>query len=229
MSAVVSCHRSGLVVVEVRQSCSVAYEEGGADSLKVDVTLEWPEEGLRSEVLDNIRNDIASEAFGEQDGSADIDTSVGTYIDTLVNRYREYNEGFIFSWDEMIDGRFLEPYGDIQSYLLYRYEYTGGAHGIDYENGLTYNLKDGSRVMESDLFVEGYEEELSRILTARLPESAGDDVYEMLFVKTIEPNGNFYVTPSGVTYIYGRYEIGPYVIGIVHVDVPWEDLRALLK
>ena len=229
MSAVVSCHRSGLVVEDVGKSCSVAYEEGSADSLKVDITLEWPVEGLRPEVLDNIRNDIAFEAFGEQDGSADIDTSVGTYIDTLVDRYREYNEGFIFSWDEMIDGRFLEPYGDMQSYLLYRYEYTGGAHGIDYENGLTYNLKDGSRVMESDLFVEGYEEELSRILTARLPESAGDDVYEMLFVKTIEPNGNFYVTPSGVTYIYGRYEIGPYVIGIVHVDVPWEDLRALLK
>ena len=90
-------------------------------------------------------------------------------------------------------------------------------------------LKDGSRVRESDLFIEGYEPELARILTERLPESAGSDVYEMLFVKTIESSGNFYVTPSGITYIYGRYEIGPYVIGIVHVEVPWEDLVGILK
>ena len=221
MAALASCHGSGLVVEEVGQKCSFAHYEGSTDSLKVDIILELPVKGLRSEALGNIRDDIEYEVFRTH--------SLTSYLETLVDRYREYDEGFIFSWDEMVEGRFLEPYGDMQSYLLYRYEYTGGAHGIDYENGLTYNLKDGSRVWESDLFIEGYETELSRILTARLPESAGSDVYEMLFARTIEPNGNFYITPSGITYIYGRYEIGPYVIGIVHVDVPWEDLKELLK
>lgn len=228
VAAVVSCHSSGLAVEEVTRKCSVAHEDGSADSLRVDISLEWPAGGLSQEALTSVRNDIAYEAFGEN-GSADIETSVSSYIAALTDRYREYDEGFIFSWDEMVDGRFLEPFGHMQSYLLYRYEYTGGAHGIDYDKGLTYNLKDGSRVRESDLFIEGYEPELARILTERLPESAGSDVYEMLFVKTIEPSGNFYVTPSGITYIYGRYEIGPYVIGIVHVEVPWEDLVGILK
>jgi hypothetical protein len=45
----------------------------------------------------------------------------------------------------------------------------------------------------------------------------------------IEPNGNFVIAPEGMTYIYNRYEIGPYVSGIVRVTVPWEELEGLMR
>lgn len=237
--SMVSCHRSGLVAEEVEQNFSVALEEGSADSLHVDIMLEWPVKGLRSEALHNIRKDIVSEVFGYQGTSEDVRASLGLYLSMLEDRYRKENYdlkkmldkegigGGVFSWDEMINGSFLEPYEDMQSYLLYRYEYTGGAHGIDFEKGLTFNIKDGRSIKEEDLFSRDYKVELSRLLTARLPESVSKDVYDMLFVKTLEPNGNFYVTPAGVTYIYGRYEVGPYVLGIIRVTLPWGDLEGL--
>ncbi len=51
----------------------------------------------------------------------------------------------------------------------------------------------------------------------------------MLFVKEIAPNGNFYITNKGVTYLYGRYEIGPYVIGLTRVTVPWAEIVDLVQ
>ena len=62
-----------------------------------------------------------------------------------------------------------------------------------------------------------------------LRKSVSQEVYDMLFIKTIEPNGNFFVDPEGITYIYGRYEIGPYASGLVRVTIPWEKLQGILK
>ena len=55
------------------------------------------------------------------------------------------------------------------------------------------------------------------------------NIYNMLFIKDISPNGNFIVDADGITYIYGRYEIGPYVSGIVKVSVPWSEIKDILK
>ena len=55
-----------------------------------------------------------------------------------------------------------------------------------------------------------------------------EDSYNALFVKDIEPNGNFKVSDEGVIYIYGPYEIGPYYLGSIEVTVPWEELGTLV-
>ena len=117
----------------------------------------------------------------------------------------------------------------MQSFQLSTYGYTGGAHGIDSEKGMTFDLSSGRLITENDLFIREYKPELSRILTAHLQESVSEDIYESLFIKAIEPNGNFVIAPEGMTYIYNRYEIGPYVSGIVRVTVPWEELEGLMR
>ena len=53
--------------------------------------------------------------------------------------------------------------------------------------------------------------------------------YDALFIKDIEPNGNFLVSEEGITYVYGQYEIGPYSLGIIEVTLAWEELEGLLR
>ena len=62
------------------------------------------------------------------------------------------------------------------------------------------------------------------MFTVELQQSKGN----ALFVKDIEPNGNFKVSSNGVTYIYGPYEIGPYYLGSIEVTVPWDELGTLV-
>ena len=116
------------------------------------------------------------------------------------------------------------------SYIVTHFSYRGGAHGITSEIAYNFDLKTGETVAESDFFSPGYEEPLSRLLTARLPESLETPAdTSMMFIREIGPNGNFSVSEDGVTYIYNHYEIAPYAMGIIRVTLPWDDVRELLK
>ena len=236
-----ACEAPELKVETVEKSFSAALFDGSPDSLQMEIKLEWPVKGLPPVAMQNIQNELTASIFGKQLASIYIETSLSDYILKQENEYRknvnelrsifasESMEGGHYSWSEMMEGRFLEPYDNMQSYLLYTYGYTGGAHGIDAEHGFTFRLSDGKRICEADLFKNGYKPELSKLLTEMLPKSVSKEVFDMLFIKALEPNGNFYIEPEGLTYIYGRYEIGAYVSGLVRVTIPWDKLQGILK
>ena len=236
-----SCKAPELKVETIERSYSAALFEGSADSLLIEIELEWPVRGLPPVAMQNLQNELTSSIFSKQLASIDIETSLSAYISKQDEEYRrnvnefrnlfgeESMNGGHFSWSEIMEGRFLEPHENMQSYLLYTYGYTGGVHGTDGENGYTFRLSDGKRIQETDLFKSGYRPELSKLLTEMLPKSVSKDVFDMLFIKALEPNGNFYVEPEGITYIYGRYEIGPYASGLVRVAIPWDKLEGILK
>lgn len=235
----VACGVPELNTEMVERAYSVAFEEGGQDSLQIEMALEWPVKGLPPVSLQNMQKNLITAIFGKEESAPDIDNAFSRYCTREETEYKESITRFMsisesdetrhFSWSEIKDGRFLEPYNDMQSYRLYTYGYTGGAHGIDTETGLTFSLSSGERLYEKDIFTNDYKQELSRILTKLLPEAVSADNYEMLFIKELEPNENFYIDPEGVTYIYGRYEIGPYVSGIVRITASWDELKGILR
>lgn len=241
MVGLMACGHPELVTETIDSSRSTAYEEGSRDSLLTEVMLEWPVEGLPPVSLQNMQKDLSAAIFGQAYATTDIAAAISEYYKTEEDEYRrnvgsflaisgnDKNTSGMFSWSEITEGRFLEPYKNLQSYRLYTYGYTGGAHGMDSEKGFTFNLSDGKRITEAQLFDREYKPELSRILTAHLKQAVNKEIYDMLFIKTLEPNENFYLDPEGITYIYGRYEIGPYVSGIVRVTVPWEELKDILR
>ncbi len=244
VSALISgCGTNEIVTEDISSTYRVALCEGHKDSLIMEISLEWPVSGLPAVAMENIQNDLVSSIFGKEYTSRDIETVIGRYQQSETEDYRTNCNSFkemirqggeepvdgLFTWVKTIDGEFLPPHDNMQSFLLTTYGYTGGAHGLDSEKGMTFNLSNGRQITENDLFIREYKPELSRILTSHLQESVSEDIYESLFIKAIEPNGNFFVTPEGMTYIYNRYEIGPYVSGIVRVTVPWVELEGLLR
>ena len=237
------CSTPEIVTEDVGATYSAAFYEGGKDSLVMEISLEWPVSGLPAVAMENIQKGLISNIFGKDYSALGIEQAIGRYLQEETETYRSNSSDFMkmiqkneddimtgmFSWVETSDGEFLPPYMNMQSYILSTYDYTGGAHGIDAEKGMTFDLSKGKQLKEDDLFVREYKPELSRILSANMKKSLDEEIYGMLFIMEIEPNGNFYVSDEGVTYIYNRYEIGPYVSGIVRVTVPWEELKDILR
>ncbi|MGN1232872.1 MAG: DUF3298 domain-containing protein, partial [Candidatus Cryptobacteroides sp.] len=198
-----------------------ALAEGRTDSISVSTTIEYPESGLPEDACSKITEGIVKLSFGVEGGS--IEEAARNWADSCVAEYREsgndllkYLEGnddgepcAALSWECSVDGHIAGVHGDILSYIVCRYDYTGGAHGSTSETGINFNRNTGEVIGEDDIFEEGSTDELKSLLSAHLQESLPDnDAYDALFIKDIEPNGNFIVTPAGVTYIYGQYEIG---------------------
>ena len=237
---VYSCQSPELQTEIIENSFSTALEEGSCDSLHMDLMIEWPVKGLPPVAMQNIQRGLMLEVLGKECITGTIEDSIEEYRTIQENEYRnsvndlrqslmaDVEDG-IYSWSETMEGRFMEPYKKLQSYLLYTYGYTGGAHGIDSKSGFTFNLSDGKKVSEKDIFVHDYKPTLARLLSEQLPHCISKNTYDMLFIKSIEPNNNFYVEPEGITYIYERYEIGPYSSGIVEITIPWSKLDSILK
>ena len=207
--------------------------------LKIDV--EYIISGPGAAAVRSINSSIILGLFGEQYEGMDIQEAVSTYSAETSAEYLSANrpllEDSLFSspaamlnWSDWTQGAVSGTHGNILSYTVTKYTYTGGAHGMTSETTLNFDTDNGSLIGETELFQDGYEERLSSLLSLHMPEALqepGDTA--MLFTRDIRPNGNFKVSEAGVTYIYNQYEIGPYVLGAVEVTVPWEELKDLLR
>lgn len=241
LAAAVSCTGT-FTTKELVKSESFCLSEGSTDSITVDIHVVYPESGLSKSAAENISKALTTGFFGEQYAALSPEDAMERYTSDAVTEYRETNLPLlqsaleqnlphaVLSWENYTYGEVAGSHNDIVSYLVTKYAYTGGAHGMTVLTSLNFNKKTGTLLTEGDFFTDGYEEKLSGLLTSHLEESLGENVdTSMLFVKEISPNGNFMVSADGVTYIYNRYEIGPYVLGDVKVTVPWNELEGLIR
>ena len=212
-------------------------QEGAPYDFTMEMNIEWPEGGANDKALKEMQKGITELLFGSELETIDIEYAMKAHNNRSVDFYRQDNEeyledieeewAFMMDWSESIDGSFLDPYKGMVSYLKYAYGYSGGAHGMDVLTCRTFDMKTGEQIFEEDLFKRGYEDRLTEALRANLLSSYED--HDMFFETDITPSGEFYLTSEGITYIYQRYEIGPYAIGIVEVLVPWKEIQDIIR
>ena len=222
---------------KVEISEQIALTDGRTDSLDFNVSAEFPAAGLKTEAIMNISAALTEALFGEEYMAMNPEAAAEAYKSDMEAEYKATNlpmteieelASSSMSWAEYIEGGFTYVGPDKVSYLAKRYSYSGGAHGMTSETAYNFDRKTGKSILEEGFFKDGYVEKLTRLLTAHLPESLVSPAdTAMLFLKEIEPNGNFSISPDGVTYIYNQYEIAPYSMGIIRVSIPWEELEGL--
>ncbi|MPN12476.1 hypothetical protein SDC9_159794 [bioreactor metagenome] len=114
----------------------------------------------------------------------------------------------------------------------------GGAHGLSTSNYLNFNIKNGKKITESDLFSDNYVTKLSELIKVRIVEQSFEDKSNEpilslndtdFWVEAIKPNGNFYITDESINYVYNPYEIAPYYMGQTEVVLPFYRLIDILK
>ena len=237
----ISCNDIALKTGHYELNETDALAVGRTDSISISTSVEYPKSGIRRQAREKICDSIARLCYGT-DGN-DIETAARQWADSCIAEYRkEGNELMMYlsdngdsepfaalSWERSLNGYIAGEHGDIISYIVSTYDFSGGAHGSSAELAFNFNRKSGEIIDEDDIFTEGSAVELSKLLSAHLQSDFAEGTYNSLFIKDIEPNGNFIVSEEGVTYIYGQYEIGPYYLGIIKLTLPWEELEGLLK
>ncbi|NBR13417.1 MAG: DUF3298 domain-containing protein [Flavobacteriales bacterium] len=113
------------------------------------------------------------------------------------------------------------------------YSYTGGAHGNSYEGYYLFSKETGEQLRVKDLVTDT--KKLNKIADKYFRQSnqlsATDNLEEagFWFTKGFELNDNFYFEKGKLIFIYNQYEIGPYAMGIIYVEIPISEIKSILK
>ena len=118
------------------------------------------------------------------------------------------------------------------------YTYSAGAahgHGLHGVGNYTIDRKSKDVISEGDLFIDGYEAELNKVLQRALLKSLGRknaqevEKEDGFSITDLSGNDNFRLDAKGMTYTYNPYEIAPYAMGVIEFFVPYEEVRHLLR
>ncbi len=107
----------------------------------------------------------------------------------------------------------------------YTYSYLCmAAHGMYNTTFVNYSVSDGKILTVADLMKPGYEKELTGLIRQKLKEM---DVPLLVDLDDVEIPKDFEVTTQGMRFMYGLYEIAPYVAGEVTVEFDGYELEDL--
>ena len=123
--------------------------------------------------------------------------------------------------------------GAVLSLVVEEAGYQGGAHGLTYRYGRTYDIATGKQLTLTDLG-EGLSETALPILSQFVqavrdkdgvffPDASEEDL------KSVVSDETCYLSDSGLVFISGQYQLQPYAAGIVLFTVSYDDLAGKLK
>lgn len=214
----------------------------------LNINFIFPSKLENPDVLKELQHQFVFLYFGEEYQNMTPQEAVQKYSSNYINQYKELEDDFkmdsqnndspVSAWYSYFETTFNEIIynkNNILSCVTNFENYTGGAHGSHGYSNNSFNLKTGKPIMEKDIFVDNFEEDLSKILVEKIAEEKKVEKIEDLenigffSIDEIYPNGNMLLTEEGILYTFNEYEIAAYVVGAVHVLLPYDEISFLLK
>lgn len=210
----------------------------------VSCEFEYVTGGVSRELQDKINATIVSThiLYDEAEGLNDVPVACERWVAATLESYAGDIEGFSDgfgdddAWMFNFEYRRTGHFGDackarhLQTYNASYSEYTGGAHGMDSIVYDVYDMTTGEIISEEDLFAPGFRRGVASLLSDALDAYLAEiDADPQMLFSSPEPNGNFSVSDTHVTWVYNPYEIAPYVMGAIELSVSWSDLKPYLK
>jgi len=156
-------------------------------------------------MLDTRTQDIINAAIGrrvEEFRAAATTGAPGPFTETAMARYAvRYNDG-----------------GKLSLTMTF-YVYSGGAHGMTYMRGLTFDLATGREYRLPDLvaYTGGGREKLDAAIAGQLKERKIPLIAQF---KGVTDNPDFYLAADGRSVVFFQlYELAPYVYGFLEFPV----------
>ncbi|MDR2969042.1 MAG: DUF3298 and DUF4163 domain-containing protein [Tannerellaceae bacterium] len=222
-----------------------------SDNPKCELQLSFtcPEEYADMEILGKIQKLFILSYFGETYDTYSPQEAVNKYVENYLQMYRELEADYkqdlknadtatVESWYayyEMSSNEITFNADNLLSYTVSFENYTGGAHPSHTVSNHVIDLTKGEFIREADIFMDGYEAPLSRLLVEAIAgENDLEDVKELenigfFSIDEIYPNDNFSIDETGITYMFNEYEIAAYAVGITSVHFPFEKIKHLLR
>lgn len=134
----------------------------------------------------------------------------------------------------MIKPKILNANLPLATVVLNSSSYLGGAHGSSSQRYYNFDLKQQKQVELNDLLAPNQKAHLEKkahevfktwVLESKLANSVEE--YEQAWKFTL--SDNFYLSKQELILQYGEYEIGPYVVGLPRLTIPYDQLQGILK
>lgn len=168
--------------------------------------------------------------FDKDPLSALTDSSYFTSEEEADEPRREF-----YSYYETLTDTVTYNQNDLISLQVRRVSNKGGSESYETFRNFVIELKTGNILSEKDIFIEGYEPQLRRIIINKLLKQNGvNDISELeqlgyFGVNEIVPNRNFLVDAKGITFIFNKGEYSAYLISAPVIFIPYEEIRHLLR
>jgi hypothetical protein len=134
----------------------------------------------------------------------------------------------------MIKPKILNSTGPLATVVLNSSNYLGGAHGSSSQQYFNFDLESKklvplTEILEKDqlpkLEKQAYEAFKIWIVESEL----STDVNEYEQVWKFKLADNYYLGKKGLILQYGEYEIGPYIVGLPRLTIPYDQLDGIVK
>ena len=112
------------------------------------------------------------------------------------------------------------------SLTLQKYMYTGGAHGIPYKDSYLFDLKTSTQYNLTSIFGKNFDyitflnTKINHIIATSDEWNNNDSIN----FKTVSDYTAFYLTDDKLVIHFPVYELGPYVIGSPHFEIPLREV-----
>lgn len=211
------------------------------DSLVVDdITFNYQKNGLKLEIHVPQISKLSDSKFQKQLNKTLLNEAT-TRKNDIINLAKSYNK------DMIKDGLTPIPFEYIETFLVipsvypnytieqYKYQYSGGAHGISEFNYLNINQETNQIITLADLFKEQVDytsiinsqvkQEITRRTTLGEFFFMGSDSFQSIHQK--QP---FFINKEGdIVIVFNVYEIAPYASGPIYIVLTKESLQPYLK
>lgn len=200
------------------------YDETETDALLVEAYLEKLEVDEKFPGAEKINHTLQEELEHSK-------AEYGDLTDMAKADIRQFHEnGYTWKYAYSLSSKVEISYSDTERYLsFYQSDYVdvGGAHGMPYRTGYTFDLLTGKRLTLSDI-IDNDSEELKDLLTTYFTEYKGDGwgFWEDALERVQAQSGfdlDFYLTREGICFYFPPYELGGFVLGFVEVVIPYDE------
>lgn len=215
------------------------YDNSKNPQFEFSYKLTVPNEGISS-CADSIRLAMIAAATGirTNDIAAAQSAKIASIMDLSEEDVEAYRESFSAqetAIEYICEADKVYEDSDLYNSVFNSYTYTGGAHAFACSDYLIWDKANSKRVNVDDVFVDGYESEVTKMILDYLCRTNGvknhADLVEVgiLDVKDVAPNGSLRIYPDSLSFNYKPYEIAAYAVGSIEVKISFKDLKPLMK
>ena len=233
---------AALLLVWASSHLAMAAEIGPVEVTHENGLVHLTQDGPKIEIAAQFvqLSDRDGEPAGVNAANRIIEQQVLSQIDAFRDEYQAFladhdGEHLGPPWGLSITGELLYQGPAFWTIDLETYRFTGGAHGGTENTPLVLNRETGEPIPVSALFKPGSDwlqrlsEASYQALIQREPFAPDDDW--LVRGTAPEPENYQVLLPiaEGVEVVFGQYQIGPYVIGISRVLLPYSALSTILN
>lgn len=211
-------------------------------TVHLNMTYATEANGHKAEVINGAINSKLLEQ--EHDGS--VENAANVFADEYIKKYKTllplYNQDRADStkraWYEyhyVITTSTQMGNKNTIVYLATVDYYEGGAHSTNQLLPMNFEAKTGRLLKLEDIFVDGFELELTKILLEALKEKTGTSTIMQLQEQgylrpmALYPTENFILGDETITFVYNPSEIAAYDIGAIELIIPYTDMEKIIR